>query len=568
MAGKEKTIQKATQVALGKLIDLARASDPSALKTLSEYGLNPGRAGVFRFISEGEANNILNGGRYLGRFGDGRVDVTSNDAVTTGLSDAFRVQYKPEFDLYKGGDRVRLKNEELGDGWLLGGYDLNDVAAIQKKLPDGTYQTIYDPSIIRTVQDNGKIRLSLPTHTVEKPRQFVLEPTGDNKFYIHMRTWDGDHIPANLSFGDKQVLFNALYNELPEAAEILFPKSGPGNYATRGTVAGLQRLARDSRFTPGTNGILQYLDKDGRVKTYEGTSFIKSPRITPENAASITPEQWTAALDAAVAKALNITPKEVTSLTKDQFNTAVANGADMTEAQRLRDLHAGIKGYSPTHEYHGSNKSFKEFKESPHGIYFTPDKFAAESYARGLSPTKYDVYLNSGDDIVTIDNGGLPWNKISETIAADAFGVSKEDLHSIVGRYNPGAQPWYYDYLYPFGFRPKTNYYAIDQLAEAAKQQGKTSLNLTNAVDNGKKITAIKNKLYDQHIVFKPNQIKSADAVTFDDNGTRIPLGKRDNFNINDIRWVLVPTAAGLSIKAASDNTFDKPLYNPNSPIF
>ena len=155
--------------------------------------------------------------------------------------------------------------------------------------------------VIRTVQDNGKIRLSLPTHTDSNPRQFVLEPQGNNKFYVHMRTWDGDHVPANLSNEDKQTLFQALYDELPDGAEILFPKSGPGYYGTRGTVAGLQRLARDSRFTPGTKGTLQYLDKDGKtVKTYEGTSFIKTPRITAENAANITPEQLDAAYKAAV----------------------------------------------------------------------------------------------------------------------------------------------------------------------------------------------------------------------------------------------------------------------------
>lgn len=230
---------------------------------------------------------------------------------------------------------------------------------------------------------------------------------------------------------------------------------------------------------------------------------------------SWTPEQWTATQDAAIAR------------------------GDMAEAQRLRDLHAGTKEYDPIHEYHGSNKVFEEFNESPHGIYFTPDEPAAKGYMRGLTPTKYDVYLNKGKDVVIIDNNGLPWNKIAEDKAAEAFGISKEDLHSMIGRYNAGAQPWYYDFLYPFGFRPKTNYYAIDQLAKVAKQQGKTSLNLVNAVDNGKRITAIKNKLYDQHIVFKPNQIKLADAVTYDDNGVRIPLGIRDNFKMNDIRYGL-----------------------------
>ena len=137
--------------------------------------------------------------------------------------------------------------------------------------------------ITKSVQDNGKIRLSLPSHTDNKPRQFVLEPArdaGDNKYYVHMRMWDDieNKIPAsNVTNEEKQQLFDALYDELPEGAEILFPKSGPGFYGTRGTVAGLQRLARDPRFTPGTKGTLQYLDKDGKtVKTYEGTSFIKT----------------------------------------------------------------------------------------------------------------------------------------------------------------------------------------------------------------------------------------------------------------------------------------------------
>lgn len=259
--------------------------------------------------------------------------------------------------------------------------------------------------------------------------------------------------------------------------------------------------------------------KNVTKSTIENTG--KNIKTTLIDFNNLTPEQWTAAQDAAIAK------------------------GDMAKAQRLRDLHSEIKGYSPIHEYHGSNASFKEFKESPYGIYFTPDKSAAEGYARGFSPKKYDVYLNSGDDIVTIDNGGLPWNKISEDRAANAFGISKENLYSLVGRYNAGAQPWYYDYLYPFGFKPKTNYYAIDQLADAARQQGKTSLKLVNAVDNGKKITAIKNRLYDQHIVFKPNQIKLADAVTYDDNGVRIPLGLRDNFKSKDIRYGLIPLTIG-----------------------
>jgi hypothetical protein len=71
-----------------------------------------------------------------------------------------------------------------------------------------------------------------------------------------MRTWDGKKVPANLSAAEKNALFESVYNELPEGAEILFPKSSEDYLATRGTVAGLQRLSRDPRFEVGSPGTL------------------------------------------------------------------------------------------------------------------------------------------------------------------------------------------------------------------------------------------------------------------------------------------------------------------------
>lgn len=133
-------------------------------------------------------------------------------------------------------------------------------------------------AVTKQVQSNGKIRLSLPGSTNVQPRQIVLEPQGNNKFYVHIRTWDDvqNKVPATMTLEQKQQLFDALYDELPDGAEILFPQSGPDNYATRGTVAGLQKLSRDPRFTPGSKGILQYKDsKTGEIREFEGTSFIK-----------------------------------------------------------------------------------------------------------------------------------------------------------------------------------------------------------------------------------------------------------------------------------------------------
>ena len=43
-----------------------------------------------------------------------------------------------------------------------------------------------------------------------------------------------------------------------------------------------------------------------------------------------------------------------------------------------------------------------------------------------------------------------------------------------------------------------------------------------------------------EYVVFSPNQIKSADAVTYDDAGNVIPLSKRFNSEKNDIRFRVV----------------------------
>lgn len=126
-------------------------------------------------------------------------------------------------------------------------------------------------------------RLRLPTHTKLRPREFVIENPNPNQYRVHMRVWDGEKIPGKITKEEKQALFDAAYKEIPEGGEILFPESNPIDYiATRGTVAGLQRLARDSRFLPGNKGVLYYLDKDGLVKTFEGTSFIKKLNVIPK----------------------------------------------------------------------------------------------------------------------------------------------------------------------------------------------------------------------------------------------------------------------------------------------
>ena len=335
-------------------------------------------------------------------------------------------------------------------------------------------------NVTRTVQDNGKIRLSLPSHTDTNPRQFVLEPQGNNKFYVHMRTWDGDHIPANLSNGDKQTLFQALYDELPEGGEILFPKSGPGYYGTRGTVAGLQRLSRDSRFIPGTKSTLQYLDKDGTVKTYEGTSFIKSPTIQQEPSTSL--------------RFFTKNPKLAKTLTNGQWDAgylpAVKN-KDLVEAQTLRDLHFGTKSGNDNMVFaHTTPNSFTVFDKSYFGR--TDDGFNGKGFYFSTtripeSPLNYKGISGPHGEIPTMNYGK---NKM--------YVYLKGNREFDIGN-------------------PERNFFNEPDVVGVA---GKTFDGKPHEV-----------------IIGNPNNIKLTDAITYDNQKNIIPLSMRDNFISSDIRY-------------------------------
>lgn len=121
----------------------ARNGDVDAQNKLQAYGLSWEKKPVVRFVSQGEFDSIMSGNRYEGRFGNGVVDVTNQREVTTAASADYRVTFKDELD-WAWSDRLQMKNEQLGDGWLKDGYSLEDVATIEKRNPDGTYTVVYD----------------------------------------------------------------------------------------------------------------------------------------------------------------------------------------------------------------------------------------------------------------------------------------------------------------------------------------------------------------------------------------------------------------------------------------
>lgn len=202
-----------------------------------------------------------------------------------------------------------------------------------------------------------------------------------------------------------------------------------------------------------------------------------APQITAENAANITPEQWDTAYRAAYER------------------------GDRAEGQRLWDL--WFKKQAPDtqivdeagnliHAYHGTGKHFNEFDttgkystldEGYYGVgaYFAPNKELAQMYAdTERTPVMYDTYLNIKNPLRHVRDEN-----------ADLYGKA--------------------------------------------------------IVDNDGVISTLPDDLVDEtfdmteFVATKPNQIKLAEPFTLADDGSLIDLTKRANFNINDIRYGLLP---------------------------
>lgn len=112
---------------------------------------------------------------------------------------------------------------------------------------------------------------------------------------------------------------------------------------------------------------------------------------------------------------------------------------------------------------------------------------------------------------------------------------------------------------YPNGLWRKGN---TRDIAEYAKQQGFDGVIFKKLKDNGGKNSNVPHDtVADVYIVFNPNNIKSADPVTYDDNWHVIPLSERFNNEKSDIRYSKDDTIVDYSDLTALDDEEIK-VYN------
>jgi hypothetical protein len=173
-----------------------------------------------------------------------------------------------------------------------------------------------------------------------------------------------------------------------------------------------------------------------------------------------------------------------------EYLKAVADG-DMDAAQKMVDEAAKKAGYNVGPVFNGGTDGFNTFRVSgwalpvQDGIYFTDDAELAEyisrlhSTANNKAPKVRRVYVNS-----------------SNPLNIDATGRHARDVKE----------------------------------AQGAKWNGYDSVVIKNIKEYGSDSNSTTT------VVFNPNQIKSADPVTYDDQGNPIPLSQRFNEHSDDIR--------------------------------
>ena len=123
----------------------------------------------------------------------------------------------------------------------------------------------------------------------------------------------------------------------------------------------------------------------------------------------------------------------------------------------------------------------------------------------------YSLYINTSNNLI-VDCKGEMWNKIS----ADNLPDIKSSEYQ------------------KYGYRSNRDHWTTRSVAKYANDNGYDGVTFKNIIDTndgGKDVGTV-------YIAFKPQeQIKSADPVTYDDEGNVIPLSERFNAKNDDIRY-------------------------------
>ena len=225
----------------------------------------------------------------------------------------------------------------------------------------------------------------------------------------------------------------------------------------------------------------------------------------------------TTILQKAIDVKKNAKNSEIKNTQRDTTYLEAINNGDMETAQRMVDEVAKEKVYN-IKAYHGTRKAdFTVFRRNVN--YFTSNPDVAQSYAPNNET--YSVYLKMQNPFV-LDAKNSKWSKIpisNDLIALfDTYGSSYFTEDGAI----------------------RSSVADIVAVIEDAVDDGEFDYDgviIKNVDDTGSYYKNKNDIIADDYIVFNRNNIKSADPVTYDENGDVIPLSERFNEENEDIRY-------------------------------
>ena len=264
----------------------------------------------------------------------------------------------------------------------------------------------------------------------------------------------------------------------------------------------------------------------------------------PDNAADAVPEMYVQDARQYDASANKISQADKSVKGKfsldEAYRKAVSSG-NVQEQQKLVEQAAKEAGYTKLF-YHGSKKGggFTTFKNWQ---YFTENKQYAQRYAGGENGL-YTTYVKMENPFDT-----------RQAEARSLFNEARQELG--LGKLQENGLPDWTD-----------GYDLSEYIEENDLPYDSIILDEGGDMVNGKPVSRGLS-----YVIRNPEQIKSADAVTYDDVGNAIPLSERFNMGKKDIRYALDNvqerrnTLAGQNAQTAEDGKVSNSLEDYKKPI-
>lgn len=208
--------------------------------------------------------------------------------------------------------------------------------------------------------------------------------------------------------------------------------------------------------------------------------------------------------------------------------------------------------------YENSQRIVREFFDN-HRSEMSPEENAYFRYLTGfeLGDTAIDIIYGIGKQF---RNDTLIVNESGNVAVPSDLRNAMDQVHNI-GAYhlygNLGDNPFEFDANGGQFYALKVpevseGYVDTDTVSKWALEHGYTSVIMRNIYDYGDRA--------DNYVFFDSAQVKSADPVTYDDNGDVIPLSERFNTQNNDIRYSLRGyTKDGIEVYETSEETLSLP---------